>query len=62
MYYISVIIKCTPQHGQFFIMDSELLKWLAQMPKGYSYSSSKVSFYNGQKQLKIFLEIKENEN
>ena len=36
-------------------MDSELIKWLAQMPKNYSLSGSKTSFYNGEKQLKLFL-------
>jgi len=41
-------------------MDSELLKWLAQMPKNYSYSASKISFYNGEKQMKLFLKIKDN--
>ena len=42
------------------IMDSELIKWLAQMPKNYSLSGSKTSFYNGEKQLKLFLKIKDN--
>ena len=38
-------------------MDSELIKWLAQMPKNYTLSGSKTSFYNGEKQLKLFLKI-----
>ena len=42
-------------------MDSELIKWLAQMPKNYSLSGSKTSFYNGEKQLKLFLKIKDNQ-
>tara|TARA_R100000278_G_scaffold73465_1_gene57559 strand:- start:353 stop:529 length:177 start_codon:yes stop_codon:yes gene_type:complete len=39
-------------------MDSELIKWLSQMPKNYELSGSKKSFYNGEKQLKLFLKIK----
>ena len=39
-------------------MDSELMKWLAQMPKNYELSGSKTSLYNGEKQLKLFLKIK----
>ena len=38
-------------------MNSELIKWLSQMPKNYSLSGSKTSFYNGEKQLKLFLKI-----
>ena len=38
-------------------MDSKLIKWLSQMPKNYSLSGSKTSFYNGEKQLKLFLKI-----
>ncbi len=41
-------------------MDSELIKWLATMPKSYSLSGSKTSFYNVEKQLKLFLKIKGN--
>ena len=41
-------------------MDSELIKWLATMPKNYSLSGSKTSYYNGEKQLKLFFRIKEN--
>ena len=41
-------------------MDSELIKWLSQMPKNYSLSGSKTSYYNGEKQLKLFFRIKEN--
>ena len=40
-------------------MDSELIKWLSQMPKNYSLSGSKTSFYNGEKQMKLFLKIKD---
>ncbi len=40
-------------------MDSELIKWLSQMPKSYSLSGSKTSYYNGEKQLKLFLKIKD---
>ena len=40
-------------------MDSELIKWLATMPKKYSLSGSKTSYYNGEKQMKLFLKIKE---
>ena len=38
-------------------MDSELLKWIAQAPKNISLSGSKTSFYNCDKQLKLFLKI-----
>ena len=38
-------------------MNSELIKWLAQMPKNYDLSAHKISFYNGEKQLKLFLKI-----
>ena len=41
-------------------MDAELIKWLAQMPPKYELSGSKTSFYNNEKQLKLFLKIKEN--
>ena len=41
------------------VMDSELIKWLSQMPKSYSLSGSKTSYYNGEKQLKLFLKIKD---
>ena len=41
-------------------MDSELLKWIAQAPKNISLSGSKTSYYNGEKQLKLFFRIKEN--
>ena len=40
-------------------MDSELIKWLTQMPKNYSLSGSKTSFYNGEKQLKLFFKLQE---
>ena len=40
-------------------MDSELIKWLSQMPKSYSLSGSKTSFYNGEKQLKLFFKLQE---
>ena len=40
-------------------MDSELIKWLATMPKNYSLSGSKTSYYKGEKQMKLFLKIKE---
>ena len=40
-------------------MDSELIKWLSQMPKNYSLSGSKISYYNGEKQMKLFLKIKD---
>ena len=42
-------------------MDSELIKWLAQMPKNYDLSAHKISYYNGEKQLKLFLKIKDNQ-
>ena len=38
-------------------MNSELIKWLAQMPKNYDLSAHKISYYNGEKQLKLFLKI-----
>lgn len=41
-------------------MDSELLKWIAQAPKNIALSGSKTSYYNGEKQLKLFFKIKEN--
>ena len=40
-------------------MDSELLKWIAQAPKNISLSGSKTSYYNGEKQMKLFLKIKD---
>ena len=40
-------------------MDSELIKWLATMPKNYSLSGSRTSNYNGERQLKLFLKIKD---
>ena len=40
-------------------MDSQLIKWLAQMPKNYELSGSKTSLYNREKQLKLFLKIKD---
>ena len=40
-------------------MDSQLIKWLAQMQKNYELSGSKTSLYNGEKQLKLFLKIKD---
>ena len=40
-------------------MDSELIKWLATMPKNYSLSGSKTSNNNGERQLKLFLKIKD---
>ena len=40
-------------------MDSELIKWLATMSKNYSLSGSKTSYYNGEKQMKLFLKIKD---
>ena len=43
-------------------MDSKLIKWLSQMPKNYSLSGSKTSFYNGEKQLKLFLKINHDED
>ena len=41
-------------------MDSEILKWIEKAPKSISLSGSKTSFYNGEKQLKLFLKIKDN--
>ena len=38
-------------------MDSEILKWIEKAPKNISLSGSKTSFYNGEKQLKLFLKI-----
>ena len=39
--------------------DSDLLKWIAQAPKNLSLSGSKVSDYNGEKQLKLFFKLQE---
>lgn len=39
-------------------MTPELIKWLADMPKGYELAGSKESYYNGEKQLKLFLSKK----
>ena len=39
-------------------MSPEIIKWLADMPKGYQLSGSKEAYYNGQKQLKLFLSKK----
>ena len=36
-------------------MDQGLIKWLADMPKGYELAGSKQGDYHGEKQLKIFL-------
>ena len=41
-------------------MDSEILKWIEKAPKSISLSGRKTSFYNGEKQLKLFLKIKDN--
>ena len=41
------------------IMSPEIIKWLADMPKGYQLSGSKEAYYNGQKQLKLFLSKKD---
>ena len=38
-------------------MDSEILKWIEQAPKSLRLSGSKKSFYNGERQLKLFFEI-----
>ena len=40
-------------------MDSKILKWIEQAPKSLRLSGSKKSFYNGEKQLKLFLKIKD---
>ena len=42
-----------------FIMSPELIKWLADMPKEYKLSGSKEAYYNGEKQLKLFLSKKD---
>jgi len=39
-------------------MSPELIEWLAAMPKNYQLSGSKEAYYNGQKQLKLFLSKK----
>ena len=39
--------------------DSDLLKWIAQAPKNLSLSGSKVSDYNGERQLKLFFKLQE---
>jgi len=36
-------------------MNQDLIKWLADMPKGYELAGSKQGDYHGEKQLKIFL-------
>ncbi len=36
-------------------MDKELIKWLADMPKGYELAGSKQGEYHGERQLKLFL-------
>tara|TARA_Y100000361_G_C10951240_1_gene233889 strand:- start:55 stop:177 length:123 start_codon:yes stop_codon:yes gene_type:complete len=36
-------------------MDQELIKWLAEMPKGYELAGSKSGEYRGEQQLKLFL-------
>tara|TARA_R100001443_G_scaffold4759_1_gene13342 strand:+ start:1178 stop:1300 length:123 start_codon:yes stop_codon:yes gene_type:complete len=36
-------------------MNPELIKWLAAMPKEYQLAGSKESYYNGEKQVKLFL-------
>ena len=38
-------------------MDSKILKWIEQAPKSLRLSGSKKSFYNGERQLKLFFEI-----
>ena len=38
-------------------MDSKILKWIDQAPKSLKLSGSKESFYNGERQLKLFFEI-----
>ena len=40
-------------------MDSEILKWIEKAPKNISLSGSKTSYYNGEKQMKLFLKIKD---
>ena len=40
-------------------MDSEILKWIEKAPKSISLSGSKTSFYNGEKQLKLFFKLLE---
>ena len=40
-------------------MDSEILKWIEQAPKSLRLSGSKTSYYNGEKQMKLFLKIKD---
>tara|TARA_R100001163_G_C4868821_1_gene71602 strand:+ start:345 stop:470 length:126 start_codon:yes stop_codon:yes gene_type:complete len=40
-------------------MDSEVLKWIEQAPKSLRLSGSKTSFYNGEKQLKLFFKLQE---
>ena len=40
-------------------MSPELIKWLADMPKEYKLSGSKEAYYNGERQLKLFLSKKD---
>ena len=40
-------------------MDFEILKWIEKAPKSISLSGSKTSFYNGEKQLKLFFKLQE---
>tara|TARA_Y100001973_G_scaffold85703_1_gene127946 strand:+ start:319 stop:441 length:123 start_codon:yes stop_codon:yes gene_type:complete len=40
-------------------MSPEIIKWLADMPKEYKLAGSKESYYNGEKQLKLFLSKKD---
>ena len=40
-------------------MDYEILKWIEQAPKSLRLSGSKTSYYNGEKQMKLFLKIKD---
>ena len=43
---------------KFFIMSPEIIEWLSKMPKELELSGSKESYYNGEKQLKLFLRRK----
>ena len=40
-------------------MDAEFLKWLSLMPKGYKLSGHKEALYNGQSQVKLFINKQE---
>ena len=40
-------------------MNEEFLKWLALMPKGYKVTGHKEADYNGQPQVKLFINKQE---